>query len=501
MSFLSWFRDNNPEYQAQLLAVQNARMAQQQAMGRQSAQAKLIPGLPDPTTNDKWQPPISVPSNISNYAQTGDVFNPGNFFDPSSQIVQQPGRAQPLMGQQGPQPGGLLGGPEQFKQYQQSLLNQANPDQAMQRMQMAPALEGMSPEQKNAFMIDPTKAADAYTKTAFPAVPDKLQLLKGLQAKIDQFGPGTPEAKPYEDALASENIAVTNAAESARSHKVTEAETAAHNRATEANADWVETKDSMNNPLLINKKTFEAKRPDGSQADASEAVGPVAKMIANYDLAPLSSVAMLKPYGQQVMAEVAKQNPDYDAKFFNSAKSAKQSFASGKNGQGVRMANSGTSHLLTLEALGDALDNGDVKAVNELKNMISTQFGGVEISGYEAAAKVVGDEINKFISGGPGAQDDRAAYAKTLSAAKGTAARKAAIDALKGLMVGQLHSYKRQYETETRSKDFGDKLEPQVLALLENQQYAPGRNPMKPVGTTGVISPDIQKLIDQYAPK
>lgn len=495
-NFLSW---NSPAYDKQVLDLELAKAKLRQAKGSSSAAAQLL-GTLDPFTGQTYmQPQAPAPGYQSLMAPqvmpdaAWQRANPGQ--RPANVQVPNYLDGAPLMGEPSQQMSGLMGGPEQFQQRQQQLRVQADPEYAMAMDRMGPLIANLPPDIQASIKVGGPKALETfstemskkYADQQYPSEPDKLKFIKGLQSKIDEFGPGTPQAKPYEDALKAENIAVTNAEESAR-----------HNKATEANAEWIDTKDAMGNPILINKKTFEAKRPDGSQADATETVGPIAKMIANYDMAPLSSVAMLKPYGIAVMNEVAKQNPEYDAKFYNSAKSAKQSFASGKNGQGVRMANSGTSHLLTLEALGNALDNGDIKAANEIKNMISNQFGGVEISGYEAAAKVVGDEINKFISGGPGAQDDRAAYAKTLSAAKGTAARTAAINALKGLMVGQLHSYKRQYETETRSKDFGDKLEPEVADLLANPQYAPGTNPNRKMETPTAVPPDIQKLVDQF---
>lgn len=266
-------------------------------------------------------------------------------------------------------------------------------------------------------------------------------------------------------------------------------ETSKHNRNTEEASAWVESRDALGNPFLIQKMTGETKRPAGVKEDTDATVGPVAKMIANYDLPPLSSVALLKPYGQRVMAEVNKLNPEYQGDQFQVRKGAKASFASGKNGTLVRQANTATSHIMTLEALGNALETGDVKAANEIKNMLSRQFGGAEIVGYEAAAKMVGDEVNKFIGGGPGASADREDYAKSLSAANSPKARAAVINSVKGLMVGQLHSLRRQYETETKSKDFGDKLEPEVSDLLANPQYALGRNPTLPVDAGSGAAP------------
>lgn len=448
-----------------------------------SAQSRLYGGSDGSGNGINWNPqPLGG-------SQTAQIMGaPGT--DPQS----VPMTAEGLMGAGVPQSqvGSIMqGGPQDADQQRLALLRQANPEPFMaadtNRAIMAPALAGMTPEQRNAFMLNPTEASKVAADRAFPVAPDKMRLIDSLNAAITSRG-GTddPRAKPYVDLLKKEtaNVEQQNADETAR-----------HNKATEATSQWIETKDAMQNPILINKLTQEVKRPDGSQVDSSEAVDPMAKMIANYDLPPLSSVAMLKPFGQSVMAKVATLNPDYSGDQFQVRKGAKASFASGKNGTLVRQANTATSHIMTLEALSDALGGGDVQAVNKIQNTLSSQLGGVPITSYETAAKMVGDEVNKFIGGGPGASADREDYSKSLSAAKSPDQREATLNTIKGLMAGQLHSLRRQYETETKAKDFGDKLEPEVQNLLANPQFALGKNPtLKPSDKPSV---PLQAAVDE----
>lgn len=341
---------------------------------------------------------------------------------------------------------------------------------------------------------DPANGGRAPLLAQAPPAPSEDQRLLQWAVSAMQTLPDGPAKDAFKNLITQK----TGGFEAARVD-----EEQRHNRATEATGEWTETKDAMGNPMIINKVTGEAKRPNGVAVDTSETVGPMAKLIANYDIPPLSNVALLKPFGQAVMAQVEKINPDYRGDEFASRKSAKVSFASGKNGTLVRQANTATSHIMTLDALGDALDNGDISLANSLKNEISKQFGGAAISGYDTAAKMVGDEVNKFIGGGPGSSADRTDYAVSLSSSKGPAARKAAINAIKGLMTGQLHSLQRQYETETKAKDFGDKLEPEVANLLSDPQFALGRNPTVPVappagpqeGATATNKTTGQKLV------
>lgn len=256
------------------------------------------------------------------------------------------------------------------------------------------------------------------------------------------------------------------------------------NNATTANAGLVESKDAFGNPIIVNKSTGAVTNPTGGiQTIGPEDVQSTAEAIANYKRRPPTGAAARSPFWLSVMGEAQKINPDYNDQIYNSANAARTKFGSGKQGDLVRSANVAVSHLETLNALGNALDNGDTKLVNDLKNKLSDQFGGVPIAGYEAAAPLVGDEVAKFVLGGGSALADREKFASPLSAARGTDSRNAAINSFRGLMVGQLHGLKRQYETETKSKDFADKLDPEVAALLNNPQYAPGNNPSVPPPT------------------
>jgi hypothetical protein len=172
-----------PETQTQyaLLRQQQIKaqaMADEQAKQRAAgtAQARLL-GTMDPATGATLQAP--PPPSQGNLVAPSYPLMGGQSTAP---IVQQP-----LLGpaDMNGQRGLLGGGPQDMRQ---SLMNQANPDLAMQRMQMAPALSGMSPEQRSAFMIDPGKAADAFSKAAFPELTPQQKVAAAV-AKMDPNDP------------------------------------------------------------------------------------------------------------------------------------------------------------------------------------------------------------------------------------------------------------------------------------------------------------------------
>lgn len=186
----------------------------------------------------------------------------------------------------------------------------------------------------------------------------------------------------------------------------------------------------------------------------SQNVETAAQAIANGQLPALSGFAMKTPYGQQTMARVLQINPQYNAADFNSNQTGLKQFTSGKLGNSVRSFNVSISHLNTLEKLSDALNNGDVQAVNKIGNYLSTQTGAPAPTDFNAAKKIVGDEIVKAIVGAGGALADREEAAKTVSAANSPAQLKGVINTYKELMNGQLKGLQQQYEQSTGRKDF-----------------------------------------------
>jgi hypothetical protein len=212
--------------------------------------------------------------------------------------------------------------------------------------------------------------------------------------------------------------------------------------------------------------------PDARLADARarelngilEGQGPVdltptAKLIANYDqkLGPPPSNArnpMAITRYNQLVAEVKKINPDWSAPDYDASQVGLKAFTSGKQGNTVRSFNVALSHLDTLDKAADALQNGDVKALNTVSNFVSEQTGQPAPTTFAAVKKIVGDEIVKAIVGSGGGVADRQEASDTMSKANSPAQIKDVISHYKELMRGQLGGLKQQYEQSTKRKDF-----------------------------------------------
>ena len=185
-----------------------------------------------------------------------------------------------------------------------------------------------------------------------------------------------------------------------------------------------------------------------------------AQLIANGQIAPLSGFAMRSPYGQAVMSRVKELNPEYSGATFSNVKQAEQKFNVGKQGDTVRSLNVAVNHLDTLGQLSEALNNNDINLFNKLGNAYAQQTGNPIPTNFNAAKKIVADEIVKGIVGSGGGVADREEAAASINAANSPAQLKGVIDTYKQLLGGQLSGLKQQYEVSTGKKDFNKFISP-----------------------------------------
>lgn len=189
----------------------------------------------------------------------------------------------------------------------------------------------------------------------------------------------------------------------------------------------------------------------------------MAQMVAWYKMQPLGQMALRTPEGRAVMARVTEINPDFNAQNYGSQGAALKAFTSGKKGDAVRSFNVGLAHLESLQQLSDAMANGNTQALNKVANYYAEQTGKPAPTNFNAAKKIVSDEIVKAIVGAGGALADREAAAKTIDAASSPQQLSGVINTYKDLMRGQLGGLRQQYETATGRKDFDSYLSPSAL--------------------------------------
>ena len=115
------------------------------------------------------------------------------------------------------------------------------------------------------------------------------------------------------------------------------------------------------------------------------------------------------------------------------------------------------AHLATLAELGDALQNGNVPAINKLGNAIAVQLGRPAPTNFDAAKEIVGDEVVKAVIGGVNSQADREAIKHLITSQQTPAQLKGVIQTFTALLGGQLDGQRQRYQAGTGLNNFDQK--------------------------------------------
>jgi hypothetical protein len=132
----------------------------------------------------------------------------------------------------------------------------------------------------------------------------------------------------------------------------------------------------------------------------------------------------------------------------------------------VRSFNVAIEHLDQLGSLGAALNNGDIRAINELRNIWRTQTGSELPTNFNGLKDIVGQEVVKAIVANGGSMTEREEAKRTISAASSPAQLAGIIQTYKQAMAAQLSGLQRQYEQSTLRTDFHRLLSEQAQGEL-----------------------------------
>lgn len=193
-----------------------------------------------------------------------------------------------------------------------------------------------------------------------------------------------------------------------------------------------------------------------------------AKNIAEGNLPPLTG-----PNSTRIMNEVIAIKPDFKASDYGLQTSAVKAFNQGIQGNKVRSLNVVMEHFTTLEKAADALQSGDVRAINAVSQYIQTQTGKPAPGNFNAVKEILADEIIAAVVPGVGALADRVALKKTILAASSPEQLKGIVANYKELIGGQLNGLEKQYSAGTGRTDFKSRyLTPAaVQGLMPTSQY------------------------------
>jgi len=158
-------------------------------------------------------------------------------------------------------------------------------------------------------------------------------------------------------------------------------------------------------PTTRGAKVSDAIREQVGVQRALEQISPqgqeIAKGIANYQMPPLASFAMARPQGQAIMAEVERQNPQYQAENYAAYQATERDAVVGKMATSANALNTMMGHLGVLNNSVNALENGNLQLLNHIANAYGAQTGSDAKTVYDTIVHRIGLEVTKaYIAAG-----------------------------------------------------------------------------------------------------
>ena len=163
-----------------------------------------------------------------------------------------------------------------------------------------------------------------------------------------------------------------------------------------------------------------------------------------YQQKPLS-MSTRSPRNYAIMERARQINPNYDDSMYATYADTNKKFAAGKEGDQVRALNVAVSHLDTLSDLSQALSTGNVQLINRLGQSWQKETGQTAPSNFDAAKRIVGQEVTKAVVSAGGGQKEREEAAAAITSANSPAQLAGVIQTYKTLLGGQLQGFRNQY--------------------------------------------------------
>jgi len=184
----------------------------------------------------------------------------------------------------------------------------------------------------------------------------------------------------------------------------------------------------------------------GGEADPDVVASAVQKVRAG--LMPMPSGAFLKtPLGQAIYGGVV-QAPDYDAtNYADKNKTVAQYTPGGTEGKSLSAFNVALNHGDELMRNVQGLQNGDVQALNKVKNVLGSNFGATGPGAVALAAHLYSAEVQKTVINNGGTADERDQVQDAFKNINTPAQFQKAVDTANNLLVGKLQVSRQNWET------------------------------------------------------
>jgi hypothetical protein len=208
-------------------------------------------------------------------------------------------------------------------------------------------------------------------------------------------------------------------------------------------SDFIKFK-AANSPMMMNNTQLLS--PDALQT-AGEFYRKTGTIPSGFSRSPATSAAVIAEAARQAKAEggatpdIAQNKID-----FNTRKALdKDFFGGGKSSQNIRSLNTAIGHLGMLADAADALQNGDIKALNKIGNFFKVQTGASAPSVFDAIKTAATGELGSTFKGSAATDPEIANLAATLNKDLSGNVNKDVIKTDAKLLGSRLYALEQQY--------------------------------------------------------
>jgi hypothetical protein len=180
-----------------------------------------------------------------------------------------------------------------------------------------------------------------------------------------------------------------------------------------------------------------------------DALGAPGAKLKLADVVPARAPIAVK---NAAIQQVLSKYPDFKTSDYDIEKGVMKSATSGKMGDNLNSFNTAIEHAKQLDAATDALNNGDIRALNKIGNTLGFETGSDKQTNFNVVKNAVAGEISKVFKGGQATDAEISHVMAPFDAANSPAQLKGAIKQAIALMNSKRDAIKYQIEQGSKGK-------------------------------------------------
>lgn len=213
-------------------------------------------------------------------------------------------------------------------------------------------------------------------------------------------------------------------------------------------------------------------------------------------------MALKTPYWQNMVTMVSQYDPNFDQINYNTRTATRKAFTSGAESKSLNALNTVMGHLDEFDKAAAALNNTGFTMWNQAVNTIGGKVNPelkARLNRFDLTKQAVVDEMEKAYRGSGGSQAGIDAWKKTVDSADSYQALQASMQQGVRLLESKIGALGDQYNKGMGTSAHGlELLNPKARATFE--RLSGGGSATRGAVNTAPVSPNVQQLIDKYAP-